>query len=83
MLLYQPLGTLPLEPLHLVARREVRRAGDDQVDLVGADFPLSNLLWDFVIHTRWSLMSKWVWAVRRYCSIPGAYGKWSPEGEGF
>ena len=81
---------LPLDPLHQITRRHVRRAGDEQVNMVLADVtledlylqlrtdrphdlpqpdgrrpPRSNFLRYFVIHTRWNLMSKRVWAVRR------------------
>src|SRR5947209_536766 len=42
-LLHQVPRTLPLDPLHQVARRDVRRAGDEQVDVVTADVTLEDL----------------------------------------
>jgi hypothetical protein len=39
----QLTGTLPLESLPQVARRHVRRAGDEQVDVVLADMALEDL----------------------------------------
>src|SRR5436309_190347 len=43
VLLHQLPRTLPLEPLHQVARRHVRRAGEEQADVVDADVPLEDL----------------------------------------
>src|SRR5687767_12233363 len=43
VLLHQVVRTLPFEALHEVARQCVRRAGDEQVDVVDADVPLENL----------------------------------------
>src|SRR4051794_669320 len=42
-LLHQVPRALPLDPLHQVAGRDVRRAGDEQVDVVAADVPLEDL----------------------------------------
>src|SRR5512135_1978618 len=42
-LLHQLTGTLPFESLHQVARRHVRRAGDEQVNVVLADMALEDL----------------------------------------
>src|SRR5512135_1639542 len=42
-LLHQLTGTLPLEARPQVARRHVRRAGDEQVDVVLADMTLEDL----------------------------------------
>ena len=42
-LLQQLPRRLALDPLHQVARRDVRRAGDEQVDVVLADVPLEDL----------------------------------------
>ena len=42
-LLHQLTGTLLLETLHQVARRHVRRAGDEQVNVVLADMALEDL----------------------------------------
>jgi hypothetical protein len=41
VLLHQLAGTLPLKPLHQVARRHVQRAGDEQVDGVGGRLRLA------------------------------------------
>ena len=41
--LHQQPGTLPLHPLHQIARRDMRRAGDEQVDVIRADVTLEDL----------------------------------------
>jgi hypothetical protein len=64
----QDSGALSLHALHQIARRNMRRTRHKQMHMVLANVTLEDLdlfLLYFVIHTRWNLMSKRMWAVRR------------------